>query len=267
MSAPAPNLLPHLLWSLYRAVMLICGLAMLLTAAAANGPEDLIRAYPDALDRIDGNALVWKDGTRMPIDDGRGPKPLAQLLDAPDLKDMFYARYPRGAPEPPAPDSDPGRVRHAAFFDKMYGDCRTGGVQAHLVDIIWLPKKWGKPMQVTKINGVAERLAAVSLELDALPASFDTYLWPPAGTFNCRVIAGTSRVSAHGHGIAIDIATRHAHYWQWPKPAGHALPVWRNRIPLDIVEIFEKHGFIWGWRWHHYDTMHFEYRPELLAQL
>ena len=31
-----------------------------------------------------------------------------------------------------------------------------------------------------------------------------------------------------------------------------------------IVEIFERHGFIWGGKWYHYDTMHFEYRPELL---
>ena len=29
--------------------------------------------------------------------------------------------------------------------------------------------------------------------------------------------------------------------------------------------IFEKHGFIWGGRWYHYDTMHFEYRPELVG--
>src|SRR5262245_1812136 len=28
---------------------------------------------------------------------------------------------------------------------------------------------------------------------------------------------------------------------------------------------FEKYGFIWGGHWYHYDTMHFEYRPELLA--
>ena len=33
-------------------------------------------------------------------------------------------------------------------------------------------------------------------------------------------------------------------------------------IPKEIVDIFEKHGFIWGGRWSHYDTMHFEYRPE-----
>ena len=39
---------------------------------------------------------------------------------------------------------------------------------------------------------------------------------------------------------------------------------YRNKIPMAIVEPFEKKGFIWGGRWYHYDTMHFEYRPELL---
>ena len=37
-----------------------------------------------------------------------------------------------------------------------------------------------------------------------------------------------------------------------------------NRIPPDIVAAFERHGFIWGGRWMHFDTMHFEFRPELL---
>ncbi|WP_228384801.1 M15 family metallopeptidase [Campylobacter pinnipediorum] len=30
------------------------------------------------------------------------------------------------------------------------------------------------------------------------------------------------------------------------------------------MDIFEKNGFIWGGRWKHFDTMHFEYRPEFL---
>jgi hypothetical protein len=38
---------------------------------------------------------------------------------------------------------------------------------------------------------------------------------------------------------------------------------WENRIPQFIVDAFEAEGFIWGGRWYHYDTMHFEYRPEL----
>jgi hypothetical protein len=35
-------------------------------------------------------------------------------------------------------------------------------------------------------------------------------------------------------------------------------------MPYEIVDIFEKQGFIWGGKWYHFDTMHFEYRPELL---
>ena len=34
---------------------------------------------------------------------------------------------------------------------------------------------------------------------------------------------------------------------------------------LEVVSIFEKHGFIWGGKWYHYDTMHFEYRPEFFG--
>jgi len=33
----------------------------------------------------------------------------------------------------------------------------------------------------------------------------------------------------------------------------------------EIIDIFERRGFIWGGKWSHYDTMHFEYRPELLT--
>jgi D-alanyl-D-alanine carboxypeptidase len=33
----------------------------------------------------------------------------------------------------------------------------------------------------------------------------------------------------------------------------------------EIVRIFEAHGFIRRGKWYHYDTMHFEYRPELIG--
>jgi hypothetical protein len=226
----------------------------------------LLDAYPQFLERRDGNALVWRDGKRMTIDDGRGAKSPEARLDAPDLKDMLTTPYPLGPAPPPALDSDPGRVRHNAFFLAMYGDCRKGDVGANLVSVTWLPKKWGKTLQVTRINGVAERLAAVSAELDQLPARFDTYLYPPAGTYNCRPIAGTTRLSPHGLGIAIDIAIKHTDYWRWNKPGSDGRYPYRNRIPEEIVAIFEKHGFIWGGKWYHYDTMHFEYRPELFAR-
>lgn len=247
--------------------MLLMPVAAVAQPIAVEQVARLLAAYPDFLDRIEGNALIWKDGTRMTIDDKKGGKDFASLLGSPDIKDMFFARYPAGTPaQAPAVDSDPGRVRYEPLFDKMYGDCRKGEVQAKLVDVVWLPRKWGKALRVSSINGVAARLAAVSRDLDELPARFDPFLKPAAGTFNCRAIAGTDRVSAHGHGIAIDIATERAHYWRWSKPDAAGRPIYRNEIPSEIVEVFEKHGFIWGGRWYHFDTMHFEYRPELLPQ-
>lgn len=235
----------------------------------ADAGARLLAAYPDQLARVDGNDLVWKDGTRMPIDDGRGAKAHAAWLAAPDLEDMFAKTYVRPAPGTSPPrDHDPGRARASAFFDKMYGDCTRGEVARHLVDVVWLPRKWGKTLKVTRINGVAERLKAVSAVLDLLPAAFDAFLVPSEGTYVCRPIAGTNRVSAHGHGIAIDIATPRADYWQWTVGAAKAgSPIsYRNRIPPEIVAAFEAQGFIWGGAWYHYDTMHFEYRPELLIR-
>jgi hypothetical protein len=234
-------------------------------AGSSAALERLVAAYPQRLSRIEGNDLVWTDGTRMAIDDGKGSKSFDAWLASPDIKDMLAIPYPAGAMASPPPfHSDPGRARNAAFFEKMYGDCRSGEVARHLVDVVWLPRKSGQRLRVTSINSVAEKLDAVSRALDALPAELDRFLTPPAGSYHCRPIAGTTRMSAHGHGIAIDIALAPAHYWRWSKPDAAGRYAYRNAIPLEIVRIFEAHGFIWGGRWYHYDTMHFEYRPELL---
>jgi D-alanyl-D-alanine carboxypeptidase-like protein len=136
---------------------------------------------------------------------------------------------------------------------------------APVLKMVWLPKKSGQKLPFSRINGAAKHLEAVSRELDELPAKFDAYLFPSAGTYNCRVIAGTNRVSAHGQGIAIDVALKHSDYWRNAAPGKDGAYAYKNAIPMDIVRIFEKHGFIWGGKWHHYDTMHFEYRPELLG--
>lgn len=235
-------------------------------AALAENRQRLVAAYPDALASVEDGTLVWRDGTRMPFDDGKPAKPFDAWLADPDLDDIFTIAYPAGEIAPPAKDSDPGRARPPALFDKMYGDCRKGEVEKHLTSVRWLPKKTKQSLRVTTVNGVDKKLAAISTELDALPREFDKYLFPAAGTYACRVIAGTDRTSAHGQGIAIDLALKHSHYWRWAKSAKDGTLSWRNEIPAEIVRIFEKHGFIWGGRWYHYDTMHFEYRPELLPR-
>jgi len=247
-----------------RVVWMCLALAVAAPGHAAS-VEDLLCAYPDALSGFDGTNLIWRDGTRMPVSDGRPGKSFEQQLRAGSILDQLRLDYPAGAPVQP-PRDDPGRVRNRAFFDKMYGDCKAGQVAPRLAPVVWLPKTWGHRLMVTSVNGVDRQLAAVSRELDELPPADKKFLFPPGGTYACRPVADTDQTSLHAWGAAIDINVKLADYWLWRRGAAGALPAYVNRIPPDIVEIFERHGFIWGGRWAHFDTMHFEYRPELLGR-
>ncbi|MFY9685830.1 MAG: M15 family metallopeptidase, partial [Pseudolabrys sp.] len=225
--------------------------------------DRLVAAYPDTVAGHDGTFLMLKNGARLRISDGRTGKTFQDLLESPDIDDMFYARYPANAePKQPGTNSDPGRVRFAPLFAAMYGDCNKNEVVRNLRTVKWLPKHGGGSVKVTTVNGVATALEKISRELDELPADRVKYLLPAAGTYHCRTVAGSRAPSMHAYGAAIDINTKHADYWRWS--ADRSTPRWRNRIPVEIVRIFEEHGFIWGGAWYHYDTMHFEYRPELL---
>lgn len=236
--------------------------------ALASKAAKLIAAYPDWLDRLEGGMLVWKkDGEQMRFDDGKASKDFKALLNNPDIEDQLALGYIAGSlAAPPAIDFDPGRFRNEAFFKKMYGDCEKDEVRPHLAIIDWLPKKGGGKLAVTTVNGVDEKLKAVSDELDALPDKFTPYLIPSAGVYNCRNIAGSNLKSVHAYGAAIDINAAHSDYWLWSKQDGKGGIPYRNRVPDEIVEVFERHGFIWGGKWYHFDTMHFEYRPELLSK-
>jgi D-alanyl-D-alanine carboxypeptidase len=229
--------------------------------AQDNSVDALVRAYPVFLVSHDEKVLTWKDGTQMLLSDGRSDKSFEEKLRHASILDQLSMRYVKGPLEkPPGPQEDPGRFRNAAFFDKMYGDCSKGEVQSKLTKVAWLPKSGGGSVWITTVNGVAGRLRAISAELDVLPPDIKKFAFPSAGTFNCRTVKDTGARSMHAWGAAIDVNTKFADYWLWgPKGAGY-----RNRLPFDIVQIFEKHGFIWGGKWEHFDTMHFEYRPELL---
>lgn len=249
----------------------VAGLALLAGTMPCRAQKDqigsaldrLVAAYPDALAGHDGKVLRWRDGTVMLVSDGTKDKTFAEMLRHASIADELRMPYQRGPlQKPPAVDADPGRFRNAAFFTKMYGDCKKGEVSPHLVSIAWLPKTWGKPIRVTSVNHADQQLRAVSAEIDALPRKIKRAAYPIAGTYNCRAVADTGQPSPHGYGIAIDLNTAVSDYWYWRRHDGRI--AYRNRMPAEIVAIFEKHGFIWGGKWYHFDTMHFEYRPELL---
>jgi hypothetical protein len=226
--------------------------------------DRLVSAYPDWIAGHDDQFLILKSGTKFPLSDHRTDKTFNELLEAPDVDDMFYAAYPAGTkPQQPARNADPGRVRFEPLFVAMYGDCKKNDVSRKLRSIDWLPQHRGGRVAITTVNGVDKALADVSRELDQLAPELTKYAEPSAGTYNCRDIAGSTARSMHAYAAAIDLNTRYSDYWRWAAK-GNADPVWKNQMPVEIVRVFEKHGFIWGGYWYHFDTMHFEYRPELL---
>lgn len=235
-------------------------------ALADTDLEALVAAYPDFIAGYDAKDLILKNGQHIALSNGLASKTPEQRIEKADIRDMFAMPYTLGVhyKQPATPADDPGRARNQALFDAMYGDCTKG--QVKLKTIQWLPGLGGGTLRVATANGVADRLEAVSRDLEALPAKFHVYLKPSAGTFNCRVIAGTSRMSMHAYAAAIDINVKFTDYWRWGGAKKETDKVsYKNRIPMEIVEVFEKHGFIWGGKWYHYDTMHFEYRPEIIA--
>lgn len=224
--------------------------------------KTLMYHYPQIKDYKNGY-LIFQDNTSLLYDD-REEKSFQKLLNEPDIEDMFRYKYPKGNIQIPSKNNDPGRIRNETFFKKIYGNSKSE-VEKNLIEITWCPKLVNQKIKVTKVNGVAEKLKAISKELDEHP-ELKKYLQNIGGTFNWRYIAGTKRLSHHSFGCTIDLNIKYSDYWQWHAGTSNeniALK-YRNQIPQEIVDIFEKHGFIWGGKWYHYDTMHFEYRPELL---
>jgi hypothetical protein len=225
--------------------------------------DKLVSSYPDWIESHDQEYVVLKNSLRFSISDHRTDKSFDELLEHPDIDDMFYVPYPAGTlPKQPDKNVDPGRVRFEPLFLTMYGNCRRNEVTPKLRSIPWLPKRGGGRVSITTVNGIDKALSAVSTELDTLPIDFVKFLTPSGGTYNCRTVAGSNVRSMHAYGAAIDLNPKYSNYWLWSSKGGSD-PVWRNQIPIEIVRIFEKHGFIWGGNWYHFDTMHFEYRPEL----
>lgn len=222
-------------------------------------PHPLVQAYPNYIDSISNNILYWKDGNQSIYDD-QIEKNFEEKIANPDIEDMLFFPYPSSFSNPEI-NEDPGRIRNEDFFKKMYGETKTQVAQ-NLDTVYWLPSSVNQLLLVSSINQVDQHLQQISNTLDTLP-HLHKFLQNPGGTFNWRKIAGTDRLSMHSFGITIDINIQYANYWQWVYKEGEAFPNYKNQIPLEIVRIFEKHHFIWGGKWYHFDTMHFEYRPEL----
>lgn len=234
----------------------------------------LKRAYPEHIKAVSRKHIIWQDGTVMPVD-----QPFAQTQkEQAGLTLADQVQQPRYKPGKQnkfyAPADDSGRIRYEPFFRKMYGNSAKE-VESNLERVDWMQEIFGAGtygLKITTIHNLQNKIKRISRELEELVAKhpeFRPFLDNPGKTYCWRTVAHTNCLSSHSFGIAIDINPKLSNYWQWDlAKEGRAINeqavlVYSNKIPWEIVRIFEKYGFIWGGKWYHYDTMHFEYRPEL----
>ena len=219
------------------------------------------RTYSTVIDKFEDGLLVLKSGKKLRVDDGKTKDHQAKLKNA-DIEDSLSQIYPLGACDrgKPGRNFDPGRIRNDAFMRILFGQ-KKSEAKASLTSVKWYR---GSSIRVTRRHGVDRAMERVKSDLDKLPRKFRKFFEKSGGTFNWRVIAGTKRLSVHSFGAAIDINTKYTDYWRWAGGKPGSVPRYKSKIPKEIVEIFEQHGFIWGGKWYHFDTMHFEYRPELI---
>ena len=211
-----------------------------------------------SIKKVKNNLIYFDDNSTLEYHDYK-EKSFQGMLDYPSIKDTISLKYPAFADiTAPKTNFDPGRFRNEELLKKLYGKDKKS-IKQNLIHVTWID---GSQIPFNKKQNAARQLQKVSNELKQLPKKHYKYLTNIAGTFNYRTISGTNRLSTHSFGIAIDINIKDTNYWKWDKNL-----IYKNHIPKEIVDVFEKYGFIWGGRWYHYDTMHFEYRPEFFESI
>ncbi|MGL5255214.1 MAG: M15 family metallopeptidase [Brevinema sp.] len=243
-----------------------------------SAPKELVEhPYPALLVR--DKIFYWIEGRLLPSKDIDKWKSFAP-------SDFYY--YPK-MPENPSNYSEelktylentakavrskkPRPSSHPEFWNTLYDSFTRSDTEAHLITdrffrhlIVMHRFAWG-PLK--KVEAELALLSKTDSSVDSFLKEITivyTYIWRP--------IANTKKRSLHSYGVGIDtVNTRNKKpvYWLWQYVAAPrqwllgSPPSRRWNPPPKVVEIFEKYGFAWGGKWFFYDTIHFEYRPEIL---
>ncbi|GHV86636.1 hypothetical protein AGMMS50230_22440 [Spirochaetia bacterium] len=161
--------------------------------------------------------------------------------------------------------------RDPEFYDTLWQAHNRNEASNNLVQITFLKKNVGVHKELAARLGKINTLILEEAKTDPAVQDFiDTI--GSIGAWNWRTVAATVSRSYHSYAVALDILPKNlrglASYWQWTadyNPEWYKVPYSkRYHPPLSVVRIFERYGFCWGGKWPLFDTMHFEYRPEIL---
>ncbi|MDR3276012.1 MAG: M15 family metallopeptidase [Treponema sp.] len=176
-------------------------------------------------------------------------------------------RYERSASTREA--NPPKRSQH--FYDALWQAHTRAESYERLKTIFFLGREllihYAIMEEVTLVEVQIKKAAETDAEVRRWIEGLDTL-----SAWSWRTIADTESRSFHAYGIAIDLLPAstggRAAYWLWTadyNPRWWAVPYEQRLHPPDaVIRAFESYGFVWGGKWTFYDTMHFEFRPEIL---
>ncbi|MDR0290203.1 MAG: M15 family metallopeptidase [Treponema sp.] len=249
--------------------------------------ETLAAAYPDRIERAEfhnGDWTVLMGGTRYYFAEGRLlPEELRDK--AADYSPQPFYNYIEDLPAwrtPSAEEAERYRSmgenrsrnpirRSPLFFDALWQANTRAESERRTKPLAFL----GSSVRVhegihEKLKLVEERILAAARS-DSQVRSWISGINTVQG-WNWRSVADIPSRSYHSYGVAVDILPKSLGgketYWLW---AARNRPEWWNipysdrfHPPIAVIRAFEANGFIWGGKWLFFDTMHFEYRPEII---
>lgn len=147
-----------------------------------------------------------------------------------------------------------------AEIKKIYGDpaafIRADGFvhptwERQILDFVHLPESlplgWDRTVKVTRIRVHTNITHAVSKLFKEI---HDAKLWDKLHTFDgsyaWRPSRGSQKLSTHCWGIALDLN------------AGTNGLGEKGDMDPGIIEVFKRHGWVWGGEWERPDPMHFQ---------
>lgn len=276
------------------AVLIACCTLFAQKPKAPSTPEIVLAAfkqgYPDKItetgyDRTaddwylvaNGKRFYWAQGRLLP----------SELRLEPELwRPYVDYTYPHEIPDPNAlSEEDVKQISEATslavreseppynqeFYDALYDGKTRRSVEEHITTITFLGKNVSIHEDIVGALKQVESSIYAAAKNDKETQTFIDNLLRTEG-YNWREIADSQSRSYHSWGLAIDVLPKgwgqKNLYWNWTSQWNDRwmkLPLSRRWIPpKQVVDIFEKHGFIWGGKWLLWDNMHFEYRPELI---
>jgi hypothetical protein len=247
----------------------------------------LAAAYPQRIERAvfrNGDWAVFLENSWYYYAGGRMlPEELLYMAD--DYSPHAFYNYQKELPEwrRPSPEeaerlssmassrATARRKRSTHFFDALFRARSSDEAYQRIKTIRFLGKSVNVHYSILEDLSLVEERILLAARTDSGVQAWINSINNLEG-WSWRNVADTQSRSFHAYGTAIDILPRtfegRETYWLWA--ANKNLDWWnisyngRYHPPDAVVKAFERFGFIWGGKWLFFDTMHFEYRPEVL---